>query len=136
VPRAPGHLCGGCCRVIVPYGTPRCPPCTAKQQAQRLGHRREREPGDVARRGTAAERGYGARWRNETRPRYAASHPWCEDCLARDIRTPVQIVHHRIEPRGDDALMHDPANLKSACRSCHLREHGRRGLPGYVAGSR
>lgn len=52
----------------------------------------------------------------------------CEDCLARGIYTPAEIVHH-ITPLTPEnikdahvALGFD--NLRALCRECHARAHG------------
>ena len=52
----------------------------------------------------------------------------CEDCLARGIIKPAEIVHHIIELTPDNitdphvALSFD--NLRCVCRECHAVEHG------------
>ncbi len=107
------------CRSLTRGG--RCPQHAA--QAQR---------DDVAYRGSAASRGYGAAWA-KARAAHVASHPFCEQCLREGKRTPVAIVHHRIEPRGDPRLLVEPSNLVSSCRPHHQQEHARRARPGFVA---
>lgn len=58
----------------------------------------------------------------------------CEDCLARGIAEPAEIVHHVIHL--DDALANDPQtalsfdNLRAVCRECHGREHRREAFGG------
>ena len=54
----------------------------------------------------------------------------CEDCMARGIYTPAEIVHHKVELTEDN--IKDPtialswSNLKAVCRECHAVEHGAR----------
>lgn len=52
----------------------------------------------------------------------------CEDCLARGIYTPAEIVHH-IEPLTPENIndMNTALgfnNLRALCRECHARAHG------------
>lgn len=64
------------------------------------------------------------------RASYIDQHPLCEDCLARGIYTPAEIVHHIVELTPENitdptiALSHD--NLRAVCRECHAAEHGAR----------
>lgn len=57
-------------------------------------------------------------------------HGLCEDCMAKGIIRPAEIVHHKIELTPENinnpsiALSFD--NLKAVCRPCHLEEHGRK----------
>lgn len=54
----------------------------------------------------------------------------CEDCLARGIYRPAEIVHHIVEISqaniNDPAVTLNPANLRAVCRECHAAEHGAR----------
>jgi 5-methylcytosine-specific restriction protein A len=118
MPRPP-RPCARCRKNLCPHGQPYCPTCQEKRAAQ-----------DIRERGTPADRGIDEAWRR-VRAAHVTAHPWCAPCLERGVHTPVQIVHHVIEHRGDDALRLAPTNLVSMCRSCHQAEHARRGLPGY-----
>ena len=75
-------------------------------------HQREEWKRHDQARGSAAERGYDAAWR-EIRDRYLADHPMCERCK----RRPSTMVHHRTPKRqgGSD----DPSNLQALCELCH-----------------
>lgn len=73
-------------------------------------------------RGSAAQRGYGARWRRY-RTSFIARHPLCFYCEhgvfgpARVV--PTDLVDH-VEPhRGDQGLFWDPANHAASCTTCH-----------------
>lgn len=52
----------------------------------------------------------------------------CEDCLAKGIYKPAEIVHHVKEITPDN--INDPnitlswANLRAVCRECHAMHHG------------
>lgn len=54
----------------------------------------------------------------------------CEDCLAKGIYTPAEIVHHVIpltpENIKDPTIALSWSNLKAVCRECHAVEHGAR----------
>lgn len=69
-------------------------------------------------------------WRN-TREAYAKSvGGLCEDCLAKGLYHPGEIVHHRTELTPENIA--DPEvtlnwkNLKLVCRDCHAKAHGSR----------
>jgi 5-methylcytosine-specific restriction protein A len=67
-------------------------------------------------RGTAAQRGYGARWRR-ARAYYLAQHPICVRCG--DIAT---VVDHSTPHKGDTVLFWDKSNWQSLCKQCHDRK--------------
>ena len=54
----------------------------------------------------------------------------CEECLARGIYRPAEIVHHIIEINPQN--IQDPKvtlnwdNLQALCRECHAEKHGAR----------
>ena len=54
----------------------------------------------------------------------------CEDCLARGVLTPAEIVHHVIpltpENINDPSVTLSFKNLRAVCRECHAKEHGAR----------
>ena len=77
---------------------------------------RERE--DVVRRGTAAQRGYDARWRR-VRAWYLKRHPLCLDCQGEGRVAPATEVHHIVALR--DGGTHEETNLTALCKSCHSR---------------
>jgi len=82
-------------------------------------------------RGSAAARGYDARWTRYSK-RYRHDHPLCVDCLAIGILTSVEYgghVDHIIPVSGpDDPLFWDETNHQSLCafhhRSKSAREDG------------
>lgn len=72
----------------------------------------------------------GRAWQ-QCRDGYAASvGGLCEDCLAKGLYRPGEIVHHMIELTPDN--INDPAvslswsNLRLLCRDCHAKRHGAR----------
>ena len=54
----------------------------------------------------------------------------CEECLARGVYSPAEIVHHIIELTPENIT--DPnvtlswSNLRAVCRECHAAAHGAR----------
>ena len=82
-------------------------------------HQSEEWKRQDAQRGTAAERGYGAQWR-EVRDRFLADHPWCVNC-----GEPATVAHHVVRRR--DGGSDDPDNLIALCKTCHSRLHAESG---------
>ncbi len=81
----------------------------AKQEAKRY-EKYDRDP--------AVRRRYGRAW-TRIRNRYAAAHPFCEECYKRGVFTPMEEVHHILPlSRGGT---HADDNLMSLCKSCHSR---------------
>jgi len=77
------------------------------------------------RRGSAARRGYGRRWR-ALRAAVLAAAPLCARCAARGLLRPADVGHHRIPiASARDPMLLDSANIEPLCRACHEREHGR-----------
>lgn len=73
------------------------------------------------RRGSAAARGYDARWR-KLRRLHLNREPLCRHCLLIDRVTPATDVDHITPHTGHgDPLLYDPDNLRSLCHSCHSR---------------
>ncbi len=100
-----------------PCSHPGCPKLTdgrfceehAKQEARRY-EKYDRDP--------AVRRRYGRAW-TRIRNRYAAAHPFCEECYKRGVLTPMDEVHHILPlSRGGT---HADDNLMSLCKSCHSR---------------
>lgn len=108
MPTAAGHPCGNRgCPAVVPRGARFCP-----------AHEKAREKALDQERGSAAARGYGARWRR-LRAMFLARHPLCVDP---ELRHPGRVVVatdvDHITPKaqgGSDAF----SNLRSLCHSCH-----------------
>ena len=87
-------------------------------------HSREHQQEMDARRGNAASRGYGARWR-KYREAYLRAKPLCEECEREHCVSAANVVDH-IEPhKGDHKLMWDPRNHQALCKQCHDRKTAR-----------
>ena len=74
-------------------------------------------------RGSAAERGYDAKWRR-ARKRFLQRHPLCANCLSQGIVTPATVVDHIVPHRGDRALFWDENNWQPLCKNCHDQKTG------------
>lgn len=100
-----------------PCGFPGCPNLTdgrfceehAKQENRRY-ERYQRNP--------ATKRRYGRAWQR-IRDRYAAAHPFCEECYKRGVLTPTEEIHH-IKPLAHGGT-HAEDNLMALCKPCHSR---------------
>lgn len=87
----------------------------------RPAHQRSRKENNAdadLRRGTAAERGYGARWVKASTG-HKRSHPLCLGCDAVGRVVAVEVTDH-VEPhKGDMLLFWDSARWQSACKWHH-----------------
>lgn len=89
---------------------------TQRRALPTLGVRKSGAPEE--RRGSAHERGYGARWRR-ARSAYLARHPLCCCCKSNGRIVAASLVDH-IEPhRGDMAKFWDSDNWQPLCERCH-----------------
>lgn len=81
-------------------------------------HARERKQKVEQRRGTAAQRGYGSRWRRDSE-NYRKEHPLCVYCLFNGKLKAAECVDHIIPHRGNCRLFADRGNWCSACMACN-----------------
>lgn len=98
------------CTLLVEAGTARCPQ-----------HRKQQQKESEARRGTAAQRGYGWRWQ-KYRHSYFVRHPLCADPFQFHKGSPVlaTVLDHIIPvPNDSDPLFWNSSNHQGLCRSCH-----------------
>lgn len=101
--RAP-HICG--CGNTVPSG-------------QRCACQRARAKAYDVRRGTSAQRGYGARWQDESKGFLAL--PGNERCACGCGRI-ADMVDHIRAPKGDMALFWSRSNWQPFARICNTRK--------------
>lgn len=81
-------------------------------------HRKQRQREQDQRRGSAASRGYDARWR-KARARYLRQHPLCRTCESEGRLTAATVVDH-IEPhRGDMEVFWKQSNWQPLCAPHH-----------------
>lgn len=100
-----------------------CPRCGVPVEGGGLCdlHRQQRAALVDQQRGTAASRGYGAKWR-AYRAAFLRSHPLCAACAELGVVTPATDVDH-IRPHGGDwSLFWDRANHQALCHPCHSRK--------------
>jgi 5-methylcytosine-specific restriction endonuclease McrA len=82
---------------------------------------------------TAAQRGYGHRWRVE-RAAYLALNPWCV-MRAAGCGMLADVVDHRVPHRGDEVLFWDRGNWQGLCAHCH-NSHKQAAEQGTATGER
>ena len=87
-------------------------------------HRKENAPESL--RGSAASRGYDAKWR-AARARYLRRYPLCAECMRHGRLSPATVVDHIIPHRGNERLFWDKGNWQPLCKDCHDMKtgHGR-----------
>lgn len=100
--RAPRECNESGCRELVVGSY--CPKHEAKA-------RKARDEYFDAKRGTAAQRGYDARWRR-IRAAFLKAHPSCSRCP-----NPSAEAHHRVELRKGGT--NEWSNLEALCKPCH-----------------
>lgn len=80
-----------------------------------------------AKRETAAQRGYGSKWREASKG-FLRKHPLCQcpDCDdGRKRITPATVVDHRVPHRNNMTLFWDRSNWQSMAKRCHDRKTAR-----------
>ncbi len=96
-----------------PCGQPGCPNLTNRGYCN--NHRRTR-------RGSAAARGYGGRWR-KYRLMFLRSRPLCVECEKEGQVTAATDIDHIRPVRGkNDPLFWEPSNLQPLCKSHHSQK--------------
>jgi 5-methylcytosine-specific restriction protein A len=100
------------CSIIVPKG--RC-----EQHALQARQQQDRETD--ARRPTAAQRGYDARWRI-VRDNQLQEFPLCALCEKKGRAISAECVDHIVPIVAEVAGLYEPSNLQSLCHSCHSRK--------------
>jgi 5-methylcytosine-specific restriction enzyme A len=84
-------------------------------------HQRDDQP--IERRGSAASRGYGHRWRKASKAWLALpENRYCLDCKKRGRVKLSDVVDHIKPHRGDQGLFWDPGNWQPLCFTCHNRK--------------
>lgn len=104
-------------RLPTPCATPGCPALTRQRYCE--AHRREQAQRYDAERGTAAQRGYGSRWR-KLRAQVLREEPLCRMCAAEGKVTAAMDVDHRVpKVRGGTD---ERSNLQSMCHWHHSQK--------------
>lgn len=104
-----------------PCSTPRCPVVVTKNKACPAHGDKVRRRDADQHRGTAAERGYDARW-NRFSGLYRKRNPLCAHCERDGRVTPVDLVDHVIPLKVWPQGKYVGANLQPLCEACHARK--------------
>jgi 5-methylcytosine-specific restriction protein A len=81
-------------------------------------HRRQDRKEQDERRGSAASRGYDARWARASKA-YLAEHPLCVLCEAAGLVVAAQVTDHIKPHKGNEKLFWDQNNWQALCKACH-----------------
>lgn len=84
-------------------------------------HRRRMRSESDQRRGSAASRGYGRRWRKAAAT-FLAEHPLCAACQVEGRCEAAVVVDHVVPHRGDVTLFWDIGNWQGLCKRHHDRK--------------
>jgi 5-methylcytosine-specific restriction protein A len=96
-----------------------CPGIVRNGECSECGPRRKANDREHdQRRGTAASRGYDARWR-KTRLLFLRANPLCVMCAVAGLVVPATDVHHVIAKR--DGGTDEESNLQALCKSHHSK---------------
>jgi 5-methylcytosine-specific restriction protein A len=104
-----------------PCSYPRCPELTNERYC--LQHKQQQARKYDQHRGSAAQRGYGSRWR-KYRAWYLKQYPFCvcDECKKKELPLPANVVDHIIPHKGDYHLFWDPGNHQPMNDRCHGRK--------------
>jgi 5-methylcytosine-specific restriction enzyme A len=70
----------------------------------------------------AIKRMYNSKEWRRLRLAQLEAHPWCAECLKKDVKRRATEVDH-IEPHhGNEKLFFDPRNLQSLDHRCHTKK--------------
>lgn len=102
-----------------PCAIPGCPEIVNAGERYCKKHKCQEQRRYDNERGTAAQRGYGSRWRRYTLW-FKKRYPLCAECERQGGVTPTYVVDH-IEPvtGPDDPLFWDLKNHQPLCERCH-----------------
>lgn len=104
-------------RLPKPCASPGCPELvTDGSKCEK--HKKQQTKQYDKQRGTASERGYGARWQR-ARAWYLKQYPLCAECQRQRKVVAATVVDHIRPHRGDRVLFWDEANWQSLCEQCH-----------------
>ena len=105
----------------------RCEACTARREgvayepAKNKTKTAANQKAYDERRGSAASRGYGRKWRI-ARISFLLQNPLCIECKANNKTTAASVVDHIIPHRQDRNLFNDQSNWQPMCKTCHDRK--------------
>lgn len=115
-----------------PCAAPNCPNITTwKYCDDHRQENREKTRKWDKERGTAAQRGYDARWR-KGRGQHLREHPLCVDCERMGYHQAANTVDHVIPHRGNMDLFWLYDNWQSLCARCHTRKSLNEDEAGFI----
>ena len=103
-----------------PCATQPCPKLVPRGQTRCDDHEQKHQADDRERRGSAAARGYGARWQRY-RLDFLRRNPLCVLCKEEGTVTAATVVDHIVDHKGDERLFWHEANHRALCASHHNR---------------
>ena len=102
------------CRILIPFTERHCEKHNANKEYNRT--RAKRDPEYVKFYKSKA-------WRGARKNALIRDDYLCVSCMANELYTTAQLVHHKVEVRNDYEKRLDPENLVSLCESCHQKIH-------------
>jgi len=99
-----------------PCRYPGCPQLVTSGYCDR--HRKQEQRRQDERRGSAAERGYDARWQR-ARLIFLQKNPLCIECQKEGHIEPATVVDHIVPHKGNVDLFWDESNWQPLCRKHH-----------------
>lgn len=104
-----------------PCRQPGCRKLTKNGYCEEHEQQHQRRYESQQQRVSSAKRGYGRKWRTESKA-FLAEYPWCKACLDKGIKEPATEVDHIIPHKGNQKLFWDKKNWQGLCHSCHSRK--------------
>jgi len=77
------------------------------------------------RRGSAASRGYDARWKR-AKDAFLRQNPLCAECARQGRPAQADLVDHIQPAKGNQELFWEPENWQALCTACHNRKTNKR----------
>lgn len=102
------------CGKLIQSGTMHCKAHTTLRNSQYEKYDQDKD----------TKRRYDRAWKR-IRDKYAAEHPFCEQCYAKGVLIPTEEIHHKL-PLSEDET-YDKSNLIVLCKSRHSQIHAKRG---------
>ncbi|WP_301171043.1 HNH endonuclease [Brevibacillus nitrificans] len=102
-----------------PCSYPGCSALTTDRYCEK--HKQETSQQYNRDRGSAAQRGYDARWR-KAREAFLRVHPLCIHCLKDGKVMAATVVDHIKPHKGNRILFWDRSNWQALCASCHSKK--------------
>ena len=109
-------------KLKTPCSHPSCPALVEAGERFCEKHRKAHYKQQDRDRGSASERGYGARWRR-ARAYFLKRNVLCVECLRGGQTTAATVVDHIVPHKGNYGLFWDSENnWQALCEACHNRK--------------